>query len=37
MANVLLEAASSGRPVIASNIPGCRDTLMKVYQVVVLR
>ncbi|MCR6546199.1 glycosyltransferase family 4 protein [Dehalobacterium formicoaceticum] len=26
MANVLLEAASSGRPVIASNIPGCRET-----------
>lgn len=26
MANVLLEAASCGRPVIASNIPGCRET-----------
>lgn len=26
MANVLLEAASSGRPVIASDIPGCRET-----------
>jgi glycosyltransferase involved in cell wall biosynthesis len=26
MANVLLEAASSGRPVMASNIPGCRET-----------
>jgi glycosyltransferase involved in cell wall biosynthesis len=26
MANVLLEAASSGRPVIASNIPGCKET-----------
>jgi galacturonosyltransferase len=26
MANVLLEAASSGRPVLASNIPGCRET-----------
>lgn len=26
MANVLLEAAASGRPVIASNVPGCRET-----------
>jgi glycosyltransferase involved in cell wall biosynthesis len=26
MANVLLEAASTGRPVLASNIPGCRET-----------
>ena len=26
MANVLLEAASCGRPVLASNIPGCRET-----------
>ena len=26
MANVLLEAAATGRPVIASNIPGCRET-----------
>lgn len=26
MSNVLLEAASSGRPVIASNIPGCKET-----------
>lgn len=26
MANVLLEAASSGRPVLASNIPGCKET-----------
>ena len=26
MANVLLEASSVGRPVIASNIPGCRET-----------
>lgn len=26
MSNVLLEAASSGRPVIASNISGCRET-----------
>lgn len=26
MANVLLEAASTGRPVIASNIPGCLET-----------
>jgi len=26
MSNVLLEAASSGRPVLASNIPGCKET-----------
>lgn len=26
MSNVLLEAASSGRPIIASDIPGCRET-----------
>lgn len=26
MANVLLEAASTGRPVIASRIPGCKET-----------
>lgn len=26
MSNVLLEAASTGRPVIASNIPGCKET-----------
>ena len=26
MANVLLEAASGGRPVIATSIPGCRET-----------
>lgn len=26
MANVLLEAAAIGRPVLASNIPGCRET-----------
>lgn len=26
MANVLLEAASSGRPIIASNISGCKET-----------
>ena len=26
MANVLLEGASTGRPVIASNIPGCMET-----------
>lgn len=26
MSNVLLEAAATGRPVIASNIPGCRET-----------
>lgn len=26
MSNVLLEAASSGRPVLASNVPGCKET-----------
>ena len=26
MSNALLEAAATGRPVIASNIPGCRET-----------
>lgn len=26
MSNVLLEAASSGRPIIATDIPGCRET-----------
>lgn len=26
MSNVLLEAASSGRPVIATNVPGCAET-----------
>ena len=26
MSNVLLEAASTGRPVIATNVPGCRET-----------
>lgn len=26
MSNVLLETASSGRPIIATNIPGCRET-----------
>lgn len=26
MSNVLLESASTGRPVIASNIPGCKET-----------
>jgi len=26
MANVLLEAAASGRPIIASDIPGCIET-----------
>jgi galacturonosyltransferase len=25
MSNVLLESAASGRPVIASNIPGCKE------------
>ncbi|MEY8371357.1 glycosyltransferase family 4 protein [Aerococcaceae bacterium 50-4] len=27
MSNVLLEAASSGRPVLASNIPGCQEII----------
>lgn len=27
MSNVLLEAAACGRPVIASDVPGCRETL----------
>lgn len=27
MSNVLLEAASSGRPIIASNIPGCKEII----------
>lgn len=27
LSNVLLEAAACGRPVLASNIPGCRETL----------
>lgn len=27
MSNVLLEAASSGRPVITTNVPGCKETL----------
>jgi len=26
MSNILLEAAATGRPVLASNIPGCRET-----------
>ena len=25
MANALLEASASGRPILASNIPGCRE------------
>lgn len=29
MANVLLEAAASGRPVIASRIPGCQETFVE--------
>lgn len=29
MSNVLLEAASSGRPIIASDIPGCRETFVE--------
>ena len=27
LSNVLLEAAACGRPVLASNVPGCRETL----------
>ena len=27
MKNVLLEAAATGRPVITSNIPGCRESV----------
>ena len=27
MSNVLLEAASSGRPIIAADRPGCRETV----------
>ncbi len=29
MANVLLEAAATGRPIIASNIPGCKETMIQ--------
>ena len=29
LSNVLLEAAACGRPVIASNIPGCRETFVE--------
>ena len=29
LSNVLLEAAACGRPVLASNVPGCRETLKK--------
>ncbi len=29
MANVLLEGAAIGRPLIASNIPGCRETIQE--------
>lgn len=29
LSNVLLEAAASGRPVIASDVPGCRETFLK--------
>ena len=29
MANVLLEAAASGRPVLASSIPGCEETFIE--------
>lgn len=28
MSNVLLEAAACGRPVLASDVPGCRETLL---------
>ena len=27
MSNVLLEAAASGRPLITSNVPGCREAV----------
>ena len=26
MSNVMLEAAATGRPVITTNVPGCRET-----------
>lgn len=29
LSNVLLEAAACGRPVLASNVPGCRETLQE--------
>ena len=29
MSNVLLEAAATGRPVLASDIPGCRETFVE--------
>lgn len=29
LSNVLLEAAASGRPVIASDVPGCRETFIE--------
>ncbi len=29
LSNVLLEAAACGRPVLASDVPGCRETLQK--------
>lgn len=29
LSNVLLEAAACGRPVLASNVPGCRETLQQ--------
>lgn len=29
LSNVLLEAAASARPVLASNVPGCRETLQQ--------
>lgn len=32
MSNVLMEASAAGRPVIASNISGCREILKKVLQ-----
>lgn len=35
MSNVLLEAASAGRPVIASNIPGCKE-IIENYQTGIL-
>ena len=37
LANVLLESASSGRPVLASRVPGCIETFDEVLMVLVLK